>query len=188
MAENTSGVNKPDDTKPTTWRLSFVTLFKRIWMFVKSPSLVIYLSIVILFVGGLGVWYPYTKEPMDLYCFIHKPDTLTNLATYSISILSAAMADFLLGSRQRGISIRMFVFSLFLMSLIFSFVGLSNQIATFSYLGLGIMILFWIVVYADDVSKGSFANLNDESERVYPVGPSDPQDVALSGTLEGLKA
>ncbi len=167
-----------------SWSKYINTLLSRLKSFINNPTVVIYFVSIVAIVGSFGVWYPIFDYQNCNNSFWFEPTTLTNLSTYTISILAATMADFLLGNRERGKAFKIFVFSLFIVAFLSSIISLIKFKGLFGILGVVLTYFLWVIVFADDGSKGG----DEIKDPKVSSGGSAPDKVELQGTLKEFKS
>jgi hypothetical protein len=165
-----------------TWTLYYSALILRLSEFVKNPVIVLYFLAIVVVVGSFGIWYNLFNYPKHFTCFLVEATTISNLSVYSISILTGAMANFMLDRRERGRGLKIFAFSLFIFGLLSSTVSLTTSGWLLAYAGVFFTYLLWILVYVDDnVIGNNIPNVNPND----PVGGDNPAGVDLPGNVDG---
>lgn len=159
-------------------------LAHRIRSFIANPVTVLYFVCIIVIIGGFGVWYSAFDYPYCISSFLVDGSTLSSLAIYSISILSGAMAQFLLTPRNGSRGLKIFTFSVFLMGFISALVSITKAIWPFGYLSLLLTWLLWITVYVEDPTIGG----DLAGEAADAVGGPDPDIQELPGNLNDFVA
>lgn len=165
------------------WKEYLISFFVRLGDFLKNPIIVLYFISIVLIVGSFGVWYPYFETTDHPTNFFIAEGTLKNLATYVIALLAATMADFLLSKVERSKGLKIFAFSIFLLALIAAVLALTKHLPLFGYLGLSLTYLLWIVVFADDETKGLESGGNGKTAS----GGEEPDKQELPGSLTNFK-
>lgn len=162
------------------WEKYIKAFLNSILDFLKNPIIVVYFISIVVIIGGFGVWYNwFDYNPKD-DCPFWDYNNLGNLATYSISMIAATMADFLLSKKENGKGIKIFSFSLFLLSFISSIIAMVKYKYIFGLVGLGIAYLLWIIVYSNDDSKRPDTTPN-------PNGGINPQNTPIIGNTNSFQ-
>lgn len=165
-----------------TWKHYAKALRIRLQEFGRNPVIVLYFLAIVVVVGSFGIWYNLFGYTKHFACFLIEDTTISNLSVYSISILTGAMANFMLDKRERGRGLKIFVFSLFIFGLLSSTVSLTTSGWLMAYAGVFFTYFLWILVYVDDSIIGNdIPNVNPNN----PVGGDNPAGVDLPGTVDG---
>lgn len=162
------------------WNKYLTVLFERLYGFIVNPVIVIYFVCIVVIVGSFGVWYSAFDFPYCSANFFTDNSTITNLATYIISILAATMAHFLLSKKKRGTGFKIFSFSLFLLGFISAVISLIKFNWVFGYLSLVLTYILWMIVFSDDETL--------QSDDDNASGGRNPDRQNLPGTLANFKS
>jgi len=174
-----------NSNQESRWSQLRAELGRRLVEPLKSPVFVIYFVVVIVIIGGAGIWEilvrSATHKGEDLQFSISQA-TLSAIHTYLVAIAAAAAADAILRLGEANRALRFLgyvaVMAIVLIAVFNSVFVESMFLATL--LGVGALVLWW-VVNADN------ATLRDENPPPSASTGGDPRQ-PLQGDLAGLNA
>lgn len=148
--------------------------------FFNKPLVVTYFFTIVVIVGSFGVWYNSFDFRSCYNNFFVDNETLTNLATYTISILATTMATVLLSKKVQTNSFKIFSFAIFILAFLSAVISLVKFNWVFGYCGLILTYILWMIVYSDDESLSDNPNA--------PTGGANPEAQIIPGDISSFKS
>lgn len=156
-----------ESDKWINWKGFRSQLVKRVREPIQYPGFFIYFLIVLVIMGGLGVWITlfrllFSEGSQDWELFS------SSLSTYALPIMAAAFGDLILAERPIR-SVQIFAYGIAILGAICAVVGMVNNIPYVCVFGVILALFLWW-----------FAN----SENANLIEPTPPATAPTGGDVE----